>query len=148
MPKTIILKGNGIQKEGKAGGTITPGQLVARTSTGTIVVHAGAALNALKAFAKENEVIGKDIDTNYTVNENVIFEVCHSGMEVLARLPASAAAIVIGDFLESNGAGYLRKVATDATVSDTEKAGIVAIALEAIDNSSGPAGVPIKVEVI
>jgi len=148
MPKTIILKGNGIQKEGKAGGTITPGHLVDRTSTDTVVVHAVAAKTASAMFAKENEVIGRDIDTVYTINENVIFEACHSGMEVYALVAAAAAAIVIGDDLESAGDGTLRKVVTDAATDDTQRHSLVARAIQAVDNSAGGVPARIKVEVL
>jgi hypothetical protein len=145
---TIILKGSGIQKERLAGGTIRPGHLLQLGSTNAVVVHAGAAKNAAKMFAKENEVIGKDIDTTYASGENVIYEVCHAGMEVYALVPASAAAIVIGDYLESNGDGTLKKQATDAATDDTQRVSTIAIALEAVDNSGGGSPARIRVEVL
>lgn len=146
--KTIVLKGAGIRKEGKAGGAITPGHLVARNSSNRIVVHPTAADTAQKAFALENELAGKGIDTAYANNDQVFFEILPPGAEVNALVAAGASAIVVGDKLESAGNGTLRKVATDSATDDTERQSIVAIALEAVDNSGGGSAVRIKVEVL
>jgi hypothetical protein len=145
---TIILKGSGLQKEAPAGAaTIVPGNLVKLQSNGTVLNHGTAAANAAKAFAKENEVIGKDIDTAYASGDNVIYEVCHSGMEVYTFVAANAAAILRGDYLESDGLGGLRKSVVNAAVADTNRAGIVAVAIESLDNSAVASRARIRVEV-
>jgi len=125
--KTIVLKGNDlvVRKESIALGTITPGMLVERTSTG-IQAHSGAAKAAANAFAVENEVVGKGISDNYATSDTVLFGVCPSGVEIYAVVSGS---IAIGDFLESDGAGGLRKAATDSATDDTQRHSTIAVAI-------------------
>ena len=146
--KTIVLRGRGIQKERLAGGVITPGHLLEVDSANAVIVHAGAGLNATKAFAKENEVIGRGIDDDYASGDQVIYEVVPPGAEINAILAANAAAIVRGEYLESDGDGTLRIVTTDAATDDTQRTAPVAVALETIDNSAVGNTVRIKVEVV
>jgi len=145
---TILLKGDGLHGEGVANAAITPGDLIERMSTGKLRKHATAAANALPMFAIENEVIGDGIDDNYAANDNCLYIIPQRGSWVYARLAAAAAAIVIGDYLESAGDGTLRKAAVDAATDNTQRVSIVARALEAVDNSGGGSAVRIKVEVI
>lgn len=146
--RTIILKGRGIQKEGVAGATITPGELVTLNSSNEVIPHGTAAGNAQAAFAKENEVIGGGIDDTYASGDNVIYEVLPPGAEVYALVAAAAGAIVIGDYLESAGDGTLRKLAASASTAQSARNSVVARAIEAVDNSGGGARARIKVEVI
>ncbi len=134
--RTIALLGRGIQKEAKAAGAITPGHLVALDSSGDLIVHAAAGLNASRAFAKENEVIGKGITVAYASGDNVIYEAFPPGAEVYALVNGTAAALAIGDFLESAGDGTLQKLATDAATDDTQRASVVAIALSTTAGST------------
>ena len=131
MPNTIILKGRGIRKERVAGDIITPGMLVEVTTTDTVVTHVGAGLNATKAFAVENEVIGGDIDTDYPIGDNVLYNIMEPGAEINALITGTT---VIGGYLESDGAGNLRPLTTDVATDDTQRASVVAIALQAITN--------------
>ena len=71
----------------------------------------------------------------------------HSGQEAYALLAASATAVVKGAPLQSAGDGTLRVLATDAATSQSERNGIVAYALEAVDNSAGGSLARIKVRV-
>lgn len=144
--QTILLKGDPLPKEGTAGGAITPGHLVQRSS-GSYVVHATAAGNALPAFAKEDSDAGQTISDDYASGDRVRLLVCRTGDEVHALVAAGAAAIADGDALESAGDGTLRVVATEAATADTQRDGIVAYAREAVDNSGGAEAVRIKVEV-
>lgn len=146
--RTIILKGQGIRKEGEADSAITPGHLIAQASDGKFDVHGTAAANAAKTFAVENELAGKEIDDAYADGDRLFYEHCVPGQEVYALVAASAAAIVIGDFLESAGDGTLRVLTTDAATDDTQRASVVARALEAVNNSGGGTPARIKVEVI
>ncbi len=148
MPNTIVLKGKGIRKERISGGAINPGHLIERTSTGTVIVHAGAGLNTQSMFAIENEVIGGEIDTAYASGDNVLYEVLPPGAEVNALLAAAATAVVAGDYLESDGDGTLRILTTDTATDDTQREACVAVALESVDNSGGGGEVRIKVEVL
>lgn len=178
--KTIIVKGRGIRKEAKAGGAVTPGHLVKLNSSGEVVVHATAGGKAQRAFAVENELAGDEISVAYAQNDTCFYEVVGAGAEVYGLVAASAAAIVIGDLLESAGDGTLRKagnILTDnsggtanTTIQDLSgtyaeaevannfadvasainalKANVLAIALEAVDNSGGVSAARILVEVL
>lgn len=148
MANTILLKGQPIAKEGKANAAITPGHLIELRSDGELQVHGSAAGTAAKAFARENEVFGKDIDTAYAAEDNVLYYVLRSGDEVNALVAAGAAAIVVGDKLESAGDGTLRKVSTSAATADTSRDSVVAVALENVDNSGGGTAVRIKAEAL
>ena len=129
-PSTIILKGDGVQKEGIADAAITPGYLVEVMTTGNIRKHAGAGLNTQAAFALENEVIGEGIDDAYAIADNCIYSVLGNGAEVYA-LVANAVVVVVGSYLESAGDGTLRPLATSAATADTARESAVAISLEA-----------------
>lgn len=126
--KTITVKGNAhvIRKEGiVVTAVITPGMLIARTSTG-IVRHAGAAQNAARAFAVENEVVGDGIDDDYAVADTVLFGIFPSGAEIYAFASGS---ISLGDFVESDGAGGVRPLTARAATDQDESASIVGVAL-------------------
>lgn len=149
-PKTIVLRGRGIRKEAIAdtGSAIVPGMLLERPNATEVAEHSTAAANAAPMFAVENEVVGKDIDEVYAVGDNVLFEVMSPGTEVYALLAAGATAVTAGAFLESAGDGTLRILSTDAATDDTQRASVVAVALEAVDNSGGGTTARIRVEVI
>ena len=145
--KTVLLKGSPLRKElaMTASEAILPGHLVERVAAGTLSKHSTAASVAAKSFALENESDGSGIDNAYGDGENVIFVTCTSGDEVSAIL-ADSNTIVIGDFLESNGDGTLKKVATDAATDDTQRESVVGVALEAVTTSGSTAR--LKIEVI
>lgn len=144
-PNTITLKNSGVRKEKLAGGAITPGHLITVNSSDQAVVHPTAGGNARKAFAVENDLIGNGIGDAYASGDTVQFEVYQPGDEVYALVPAAAAAIVIGDALESNGDGTLVLEGTTTATGDTDI--VVGYALEAVDNSGGGAVARIKIEV-
>jgi hypothetical protein len=99
-------------------------------------------------FAFENELAGKTITDQYAIGDQVLCMVCAPGAEVLMVLAASAAAIVIGDYLESAGDGTVRLGVADAATDTAQRRAIVGMALEAVDNSGGGTEVFIKVEVL
>jgi hypothetical protein len=153
--RTIILKGERqhIRKEGIAGGAITPGHTVVLGSAGTYTAGpaAGAApikrtlLVAIERELEEhvqaggNPVVGAPVDVAYAANDRLLMASLPTGCEWYALVPASAAAIVKGDMLEYAGGGALRKATTGA---------VVAVALEAVDNSAGGAPARIIVEAV
>lgn len=145
---TIQLKGTGVSKEYDAGGVIRPGHLIALAADGDVDVHGGAGLNAVKMFALENELVGDGILVAYAAAERVKCWFPAPGSEVLAVLAASAAAIVIGDFLESDGDGTLRIATADAATDTAQRVAMVAQAIEAVDNSGGGGEVFIQVSVL
>lgn len=131
--KTIIIKGRdkAIRKEGKAIAAITPGELIEIAPTG-VQRHSTAVGNAARTFAVENELFGKDIDTDYAIADQVLYGAMPPGSEVYALLEASSAAVIIGDFLTSAGDGSLRKQAAAAATPDTAREAVVAQAIEAV----------------
>lgn len=144
----ILLPGYGvIAKEGLADEAITPGALLERTATG-FANHGTAAGNAAASFADINPEIGRGLDTDYADGDQIRVAFCAPGVEVNALVAAGADAITAGDYLESAGDGTLRLVATDTDTPQGLREGIVARALEAVDNSGGGSAVRIKVEVV
>lgn len=140
MPKTIALKGDHVLKERKANAAITPGDLVELMSTGNIRRHATLGGAAQRAFALEQDLIGRGIDDNYAANEQARYGVFAPGAEVYAWLQINESCS-IGDFLESDGTGKLAVASTPIEGSN------VAIALEAITGGGGVAK-RVKVEVV
>ena len=109
-PQTIVLKGRPQRREAAAGGAITPGHLIKYDTSGDFVVHNVAAGKTPAIFAGENEVVGLDLTDAYASGDRVLAWHCGPGDEIYALVPANAPAIVIGDILESNGDGTVRKV--------------------------------------
>lgn len=120
MPNTILLKGRGIRKEAISAAAITPGYLVDINSSGQVLKHAGAGLAASPSFAVEDELNGKEISVDWASGDQVIYETLPAGAEVNALVAASAAAIVIGDELESAGDGTLRLITVGDVVDLTD----------------------------
>lgn len=144
---TIKLKNfSDVNVEYEAAAAITPGQLIELASSGKVQVHSGAGKTALPMFAVEDELQGKDIHDVYAAGDRVQCWIPGRGDEVYALL-ADGQNVNIGDKLESNGLGFLRKeVRTNESweSADTAPGGgahslydqhLVAIALEAQDLS-------------
>jgi len=142
VAKTITLKGQGFQEEAIANAAITPGHLVKILSTGKMAVHATAGGNAEKAFAIEDELQGRGIDTAYDANTRMQYKVYERGAWVNALL-ANGQNVAIGDPLESAGDGTLQKHVPDIdSASDTETIyaeNIVGYAMQAVNMSGSSA---------
>lgn len=114
--KTIILRGatKGINKEGFAGGAITPGMLVETNATGKVVAHATASAlgKVMPAFAREREMTGDGIDKAYVADDTTLYTVLPSGAEVFALMEAGHAAVAVGAKLESAGDGTFQAKTT------------------------------------
>ena len=108
---TVILKNySNIFEEYVAGAaTIYPGCLVELGSDGKILVHNGAGHPALPMFAIEDALQGKGIDDAYATGDVVRCWIPNRG-DVVYGILADGQTIAKGDFVESNGAGYLQKV--------------------------------------
>lgn len=134
---TVTIVGTGLQKEATANASITPGHLVEKMSTGKLRVHSTAGGVAQAAFAIEDELQGRDINTAYSANSKVQYKVYRKGEVVQARI-ANGEDIDIGDKLVSNGDGTLKEAAGDSSAVIVEEY-VVAIADEACDmtGSSG-----------
>lgn len=146
-PHTILLSGNPQYfQEAPSSEAITPGHLVELASTGLLRKHSTSNGNAESFFAIEEKtpnraVATQAIDTPYPSGDTVQWIGARKGDMVYAWVPASAAAIVIGDYLASNGDGTLHKAVTGGTFLTA----IVAQAASAIDNSA--VGVPARIKV-
>lgn len=140
--KTITIKGDGVRKEAKCAGAITPGHLVELDSTsGDVSVHSTAGGNAARAFAVEDDLQGKEISDVYADNSQLLYVLFQNGDEVNALI-ADGETIVIGDFLESAGDGTLRKHDTDSAGAVEYPEAIVAVAMEAVDMSGSSGADP------
>jgi hypothetical protein len=154
-PATVLLKGadHVMFVEHPAGGTITPGMLIALGSGGTVAVHAVAGGSAPeRMFALEDDLQGKGITDTYASTNTVRAAICPPGTEIYA-LCAAAQSIAIGDKLESAGTGYLREhipqgvnITSPGTAARVQQ--VVAIALEALDSTSPVGASRLKVRVV
>lgn len=149
-PKTIILRGD--PRIGEAASAtsaaIKPGMLIERTSAGTVRKHSVAGGLAQRLFALEQGYVGAYIDDAYGDAEQVTFGSCKGGDQINAWVPANAAALVIGDYVESNGDGTLRKAdsAVAAQAALTLGTGNAAVKFTAAD--PGPNGNDISIEIL
>lgn len=129
-----------------AASAIQPGMLVEEVLL-TVQEHSTAAANAQKLFALADITNGGTIDDVYTVATTVRYGAFHSGQEVFALVAAAAAAIVVGDVLESAGDGTVRIATADAATDTSQRDATVGYAIEAVDNSGGGAVARIKIRV-
>jgi hypothetical protein len=109
---TVILKKYAdIIFEAEAYGVVTPGDLLEFTSAGKVQRHSGAGKTAAALFALEDALQGKGLGLNGNYASGDKIRVWHAvpGEVVYARV-ADEETLAIGDFVESNGLGQLRKV--------------------------------------
>lgn len=127
---SIVLKGDFVRKEVEATEAITPGHQVS---------FAGAkGAGGRKAFALENDLIGRSISDAYASGETVQVGVFQPGAEIQALL-AQGENVAVGAALEADGSGALQALSTGV---------LLAFALEAVDNSaSGAPEARIRVEI-
>jgi hypothetical protein len=137
-----IKKYSDVIEEYEAYAAIAPGELVqiysADDAKTTVKPHATAAGNAVPMFALEDELQGRGIADTYAAGDRVQVWIPGRGDIVYAIL-ANGQHIEIGDWLESNGDGYLQKHVADvgdSTVGTVQKA-IIGQALESKDLSAG-----------
>lgn len=143
--KTISVIADGaIAKEAVANAAITPGMLIEKLSNGKVRAHGSAGCDAQRAFAVEDDLQGKEISEAYSSANVVLYKVFQRGNEVYARLTTSQT-INIGDWLESNGDGNLRKHASDSAGVIEYPEGIVGIAMESVVTTSSVANILIEI---
>ena len=135
--KTIkIKKYLDVIEEYEASEAIKPGMLLELVpAAATIRKHSTAAGDVLPMFALEDELQGKGITDAYAAEDQVQVWVAVRGEQVYAQIEDEQI-IAIGDFLESNGDGYLQKHNVDSYASDDDYTAhhiIVGQALEALD---------------
>lgn len=144
--RVIVLLGTPVLNEDDAAAeAITPGHLVTFDGSGNLIKHNQAGKNAARTFALERDEMGQDIDDAYGVGDQVKVGSFGPGDRVYAFI-ASGQNLAKGDFMESDGAGRLRKDATDAATDDTQRQATIGRAYEAVNNSAGPGDARIRVE--
>jgi hypothetical protein len=113
-PKTIKVKNfSDVNEEYTATAVaVMPGTLLELTSSGTVQAHSTAGGNAVPMFAFEDELQGKGINDTYLASDKIQVWLPGRGDIVYAIL-ADNNDVSIGDYLESNGAGYLQKHTSD-----------------------------------
>lgn len=140
-PRLILLTGENIrQDEGvvAAANTLIPGNILNINSSGDLINHATAGLSAhpLRVCTEAlNTLRGLGVETTYAAASRASWAAVPSGTVLHLSLATDAAAIVIGNYLESDGDGTVRVRTVDATTDDTQRDSTVAQALEAVDNS-------------
>jgi len=150
VAKTIALKGDWINKEYHAtAAAITPGDLLALDSAGKVLRHNVAGGFATARFALENMLLGKEISVDYANGDLIQTGYFEGGAEVFTLVAPSAVAIIIGDTLESDGVGGLRKIGPDvAGVRAKITFGLTDAAVEFEAAALGDEGNDITVEYI
>lgn len=156
-PRTIFLsERSGVPGERTvaAAQSILPGMLVDYDASGDLIVHAGAGGNAAKRFAVSDPTAtgSPPTATAYTAGVRAKYRVAGRGETVEAKLASDAAAIVIGNPVESAGDGTVR---VHTAQLDTDGVGTPAIptdrvvgwAVEAVDNSGAGTTTHIQIEV-
>jgi hypothetical protein len=127
-PKTILLKGDPLQKEREAAGTITPGHLIELDTSGNVIVHATSGGDAARMVAIENALQGDEIGDDYSSGDRVQYVTARPGDELYMWLADNETA-VIGGFAISNGNGELKVFTGDSA----DQTGPLFQFLEALD---------------
>lgn len=136
---SVIVKNySNVFEEIEAGGAITPGMLIELASTGKVVAHNSAGESVLPMFAKEDEYQGKGINDAYASGDKCHVWIPGKGDQVYAIL-ADGESVAIGDFLESNGEGFLQKQVIGSALEVEQPNTVVAVATEAVDLSDSSA---------
>lgn len=139
--RTVIIKNYAdVFQEYEAYEAISPGMLVEpRGGYNTIKKHATEGGNAIPMFAIENRLEGKGLADAYKAGDQVQCWIPQRGDQVYAQIEDEAN-IAIGDWLESNGAGYLQKAVNVEISSQAADIAypkqLVGQALDALDLSS------------
>jgi hypothetical protein len=130
LRNTIVLKGDLGRRyeEFRADSIIQPGHGLLLMSDGGVNFHNLAGGTNTRWFAKENALIGATIFTPYQIGDLVPVHQADVGELILVIIPAGAAAIVKGDYLQSNGDGTFVKVTTGTPWLE---------ASDAVNNSGG-----------
>jgi len=147
MSQTIVLKQVQIgraQIEKVPAAAFYPGHLLERTSADKVQKHStSGGTCSLPMFAIEDENQGNGIDDAYGTSDRAVCWMPQRGDQVYAVL-ADGQNVAIGDYLESNGDGTLKKFAADTADSDDAFTGydrqVVAQADEALNLSDSSGG--------
>lgn len=100
-----------------ANAALSPGHVMELMSTNKFRKNTRIARSAVVMVALEKEYDGKGVETAYAADDQVLAGIFARGSEVALRLPANAAAIVVGDVLETDGTGCVRKQVQGALIT-------------------------------
>jgi hypothetical protein len=96
-------------------GAIKPGYLIDLDPTGTVIPHATSGGFAERLIAIEDRHQGRTINDAYADGDIVFHHIAEPGDELLIVLKGGSAAVVIGDYLMSNGDGtFIKQTSTNA----------------------------------
>lgn len=149
MANTIVLKNylNIFEEYTVATAAVTPGMLVELASATTVKPHATAGGNALPMFAIENELEGEGVTDTYAVGDKIPKVWIPTRGDLVWGILADGENVAVGDFLESNGDGLLKKHVADVESFESNEPGSITVlsnqiigqAIEAVDiaDSSG-----------
>lgn len=129
----IALKwgmGRNVNEQSTLSETATPGNLL-EFNAGQLRKHATAAGTAAPYFLLERGELGSEITVVAAIGDNAKLGKFSTGDEVNAIVLAGEV-LVVGTPLQSDGAGRLRVVDTDAATDDTQRNSTVAYSNELI----------------
>lgn len=138
-----VTKYSDVIEEKVAAAAIIPGMLLELTNVGQVQAHSVAGGNALIRFALEDEMQGKGINDAYAAPDQVQVWIPYRG-DIVQAILADTNDVDIGDYLESDGNGYLQLHTADADSWEMPSPGgsisinpnqIIAQAIEALDTS-------------
>ncbi len=141
-PKVILLKGDRIQYEAIAGGTITPGMAVEAPST--VTAQSGDAEIKQLLVADFADFVGGDIADNYSSGDTVKYFRPYPGAVFYGFL-AAGENVTKGDPFVFAGSGAFRKAVLVGSAADDGGA-VVAFAGETLNNTSGQTAARCKIE--
>jgi hypothetical protein len=145
--RKIHSNGEWREEELVAAAGITPGHLCEINSAGTVQVHSTEGGRAERMFAYEDQLQGKTVSDAYVATDQVFLMLPYIGGEVNLLL-AIGENVAIGDELISAGDGTVKALSNISSGVTVEAGGVIAIALEAQDNSGGSAAVLTKCRVV
>ncbi len=145
--RTIVLKDyTNILEEYEIAEALYPGHLLEFKSDGTVQKHSTAGGNVAPVMVPiEDALQGKTISDAYADGDMARVWVPRAGDEAYLIL-ADNQDVGIGDLLESNGDGTLRKYAADSTGVYYSR-NLVCVALEAVDTTGSPAATTSRISV-
>ena len=112
----IVNFGINRHKEAPANAALKPGHIISLMSTGKVKKHDVVGGVSQFLIAKEDALQGNLITDAFAQDDIVPYAIGVRGDKFYPRIPANAPAILVGDLLESNGDGCLRKALLNSGV--------------------------------
>lgn len=147
MSNVIVGSSFNNKKEEKyAAETISPGHLIELNSDDKFQNHSTAGGSVAPCFADIDKWQGNDLDDDYSADDLVAGWYAGPGDIVRnAVLVSTSSDVSIGDFLESNGDGKLRKHEPTTDTEEVRDRQIVGFALEAVTLSGDDEKIDVQI---